>query len=192
MLPTSPNGAENESGVVFGLGGVGLSAVQGLVMSGAERIIAVDTNPRKFELAKQLGATDVLNPKDCESVPEAIVEMTDGGVDFAFECIGNVDVMGEALASCHKGWGECVIIGVAGSGQEIHARPFLLVTGRNWRGSAFGGTRGRTQLPGFVDRYMSGRIKLDELVSEKLPLEKINDAFESMHAGESIRSVIEF
>ena len=177
---------------VFGLGGVGLSAVQGLLMSGAERIIAVDTNPKKFELATQLGATDVLNANDCESVSEAIVEMTDGGVDYAFECIGNVQVMGEALASCHKGWGECVIIGVAGAGQEIHARPFLLVTGRNWRGSAFGGTRGRTQLPGFVDRYMSGRIKLDELITDKLPLEKINDAFEAMHAGESIRSVIEF
>jgi len=173
---------------VFGLGGIGLSVIQGAVMAGAERILAVDVNPKKFELARSFGATECLEPG--EDVAAEIVERTDGGVDYAFECIGNVDVMGQALAACHKGWGECVVIGVAGAGEEIHARPFLLVTGRVWRGSAFGGTRGRTQLPRFVDRYLAGRIRLDEMVTTTLPLERINEAFDLMHAGEAIRSVI--
>ena len=175
---------------VFGLGGVGLSVVQGAVMAGAERIIGIDLNPAKFDLARQLGATEFLNPKDVDDVVAAIVDTTDGGVDYSFECIGNIDVMGQALACAARGWGQSIIIGVAGSGEEIHARPFLLVTGRTWKGTAFGGTRGRTQLPGFVDRYMAGRIKLDEMVTETLPLEEINTAFEHMHAGEVIRSVI--
>jgi S-(hydroxymethyl)glutathione dehydrogenase/alcohol dehydrogenase len=177
---------------VFGLGGVGLSVIQGAVMAGAERIIAVDTNPKKQELAVQLGATDFVNPSDVGDIAEALVEMTDGGVDYAFECVGNVDLMGQALASTARGWGECIIIGVAGAGEEIHARPFLLVTGRSWRGTAFGSVKGRTELPGYVDNYMNGRIKLDEMVTRKLSLEEINNAFELMHDGEVIRSVIEF
>jgi len=175
---------------VFGLGGIGLSVIQGAVMAGADRIIGVDLNEKKFPLAEQFGATDFVNPATVDTVEDVIVEMTDGGVDYAFECIGNVEVMGSALRSCHKGWGESIIIGVAGAGQELHARPFLLVTGRSWRGTAFGGTRGRTQLPGFVDRYMAGRILLDEMVSRTLPLEEINTAFDLMHDGEVIRSVI--
>jgi len=177
---------------VFGLGGIGLSVIQGAVMAGAERIIGVDLNPRKFELAKQFGATDCLNPKDTPDVAAAIVSMTDGGVDYSFECIGNVDVMGQALACTSRGWGQAIIIGVAGAGQEIHARPFLLVTGRSWRGTAFGGTKGRTQLPRFVDRYMSGKIKLDEMVTAELPLDRINHAFDLMHEGAAIRSVIKY
>lgn len=183
---------------IFGLGGVGLSVVQGAVMAGAERIICVDLNPGKFTLAKQFGATDFINPSDVRSnagsdhddVEAAIIEMTDGGVDYSFECVGNTDLMATALRCTHKGWGQSIIIGVAGAGKEIHARPFLLVTGRSWRGTAFGGTRGRTQLPGFVDRYMSGRIRLDEMVSATMPLEEINNAFDLMHRGEVIRSVI--
>ncbi len=175
---------------VFGLGGVGLSAIQGATLAGAERILAIDVNPEKFELARQLGATDCLDPTQTGDIADHIVDLTDGGVDYSFECVGNVDLMGQALACTHKGWGESVIIGVAGSGQEIHARPFLLVTGRSWRGSAFGGTRGRTQLPSFVDRYMAGRIAIDELITGNLPLEDINIAFERMHDGEAIRSVI--
>ena len=177
---------------VFGLGGIGLAVIQGAVMAGAERIIAVDLNEKKFPLAKQFGATDHINPRSVEDVETAIIELTDGGVDYSFECIGNVETMGTALRCCHKGWGESIIIGVAGAGQEIHARPFLLVTGRSWRGTAFGGTKGRTQLPGFVDRYMGGRIMLDEMVSRTLPLEQINDAFDWMHDGEVIRSVVLF
>jgi S-(hydroxymethyl)glutathione dehydrogenase/alcohol dehydrogenase len=177
---------------VFGLGGVGLSAIQGAVMAGAERIIAVDTNPGKFELATQLGATDCVDPSALDDVEAAIIDMTDGGVDYSFECVGNVELMGTALRCTHKGWGESVIVGVAGAGQEIHARPFLLVTGRSWRGTAFGGVKGRTQLPGFVDRYMSGRIKIDELISYTFPLEGINDAFDRMHDGSAIRSIIHF
>ncbi|MDH3214082.1 MAG: S-(hydroxymethyl)glutathione dehydrogenase/class III alcohol dehydrogenase [Myxococcales bacterium] len=175
---------------VFGLGGVGLSVVQGAVMAGAERIIGIDINPQKFELARQLGATEFLNPQEVDDIVAALVETTDGGVDYSFECIGNVEVMGQALACAARGWGQSVIIGVAGAGEEIHARPFLLVTGRTWKGTAFGGTRGRTQLPGFVDRYMAGRIKLDELVTERLTLEEINTAFEHLRGGEVIRSVI--
>jgi S-(hydroxymethyl)glutathione dehydrogenase/alcohol dehydrogenase len=177
---------------VFGLGGVGLSVVQGARLAGAERIIGLDTNPRKHALARQLGATETLNPTELGSVVEAIVERTGGGVDYSFECIGSVEVMNQALACTHKGWGQSFIIGVAGAGEQIRARPFLLVTGRSWRGSAFGGTRGRTQLPGYVDRYMAGRIALDELVSATLPLERINEAFELMQRGEAIRSVIQF
>ena len=177
---------------VFGLGGIGLAVIQGAVMAGAERIIAVDLNEKKFPLARQFGATDEINPRSVEDVEAAIIELTDGGVDYSFECIGNVETMGTALRCCHKGWGESIIIGVAGAGQEIHARPFLLVTGRSWRGTAFGGTKGRTQLPGFVDRYMGGKIMLDEMVSRTLPLEQINDAFDWMHDGEVIRSVVLF
>ncbi len=175
---------------VFGLGGIGLSVVQGAVMAGAGRIIGIDTNPAKFVLARQLGVTDCVDPKDVPNVPEALIEMTDGGVDFSFECIGNVEVMGQALASTHKGWGQAIIIGVAGAGEEIRTRPFLLVTGRAWRGTAFGGTRGRTQLPQYVDWYLNGRIKLDQYVTHTMSLDEINRAFALMHAGESIRSVV--
>ena len=175
---------------VFGLGGIGLAVIQGAVMAGADRIIAVDLNEKKFEMARQFGATDCVNPKQVGDVEAAIIDMTDGGVDYSFECVGNVELMGTALRCTHKGWGESIIIGVAGAGKEIHARPFLLVTGRSWRGTAFGGTKGRTQLPKFVDRYMAGRLKIDEMVSRTLPLEQIGDAFDLMHDGEVIRSVI--
>ena len=175
---------------VFGLGGIGLSVVQGAVMAGAHRIIGIDTNPKKFALARQLGATDCLDPADAPNVAEAVVEMTSGGVDFSFECIGNVEVMGQALACAHKGWGQSIIIGVAGAGEEIHARPFLLVTGRTWRGTAFGGTRGRTQLPQYVDWYMGGRLEVDTYITHTMPLADINHAFALMHEGQSIRSVV--
>jgi S-(hydroxymethyl)glutathione dehydrogenase/alcohol dehydrogenase len=177
---------------VFGLGGIGLSVVQGAVLAGADRIIGVDTNPRKFELARRFGATDVLDPGAVGDVVAAIVELTGGGVDYSFECIGNVDVMGQALACTHKGWGQAIVIGVAGAGEEIHARPFLLVTGRQWRGTAFGGVRGRSELPRFVDRYMAGRVKLDEYVTATMPLEDVNRAFDLMHEGASIRSVVRY
>ncbi|WP_458070989.1 S-(hydroxymethyl)glutathione dehydrogenase/class III alcohol dehydrogenase [Rhodanobacter sp. BL-MT-08] len=189
------NTAKVEAGAtvaVFGMGGIGLSVVQGAVMAKASRIVCVDMNPDKFEMAKLLGATDFINPKDYPDTPiqQVIVDLTNGGVDYSFECIGNVHVMRSALECCHKGWGESVIIGVAGAGQEISTRPFQLVTGRVWRGSAFGGVKGRSQLPGYVDRYMKGEIKIDEMITEVLPLERINDAFELMHAGKVIRSVI--
>jgi S-(hydroxymethyl)glutathione dehydrogenase/alcohol dehydrogenase len=178
---------------VFGLGGVGLSAIQGAVMAKAGRILAIDINEDKFELAKQLGATDCVNPKDHSApIQELIVDMTDGGVDYSFECVGNVDLMRSALECCHKGWGESVIVGVAGAGQEISTRPFQLVTGRVWRGTAFGGCCGRSQLPGMVDQYMNGDIKIDEFITFTMPLEDINKAFDLMHAGKSIRSVIHF
>lgn len=179
---------------VFGMGGIGLSVVQGAVMAKAGRIVVVDTNPAKFEMAKLLGATDFINPKDYPDTPiqQVIVELTDGGVDYSFECIGNVHVMRAALECCHKGWGESIIIGVAGAGQEISTRPFQLVTGRVWRGSAFGGVKGRSQLPGYVDRYMAGEIKIDEMITEVLPLERINEAFDLMHEGKVIRSVIHY
>jgi S-(hydroxymethyl)glutathione dehydrogenase/alcohol dehydrogenase len=178
---------------VFGLGGIGLSVIQGAVMAKAGRIIAVDTNPAKFEMATLLGATDCVNPKDYSGpISEVLIDMTDGGVDYSFECVGNVNLMREALECCHKGWGESIIIGVAGAGQEISTRPFQLVTGRVWRGTAFGGVKGRSQLPGMVDQYMSGEIKLDELITYTMPLEAINDAFDHMHAGRSIRSVVHF
>jgi len=179
---------------VFGMGGIGLSVVQGAVMAMAGRIVVVDTNPAKFEMAKLLGATDFINPKDFPDTPiqQVIVELTDGGVDYSFECIGNVHVMRAALECCHKGWGESIIIGVAGAGQEISTRPFQLVTGRVWKGSAFGGVKGRSQLPGYVERYMAGEIKIDEMITEVLPLERINEAFELMHEGKVIRSVIHY
>ena len=178
---------------IFGLGGIGLAAIQGAVLAQAGRIIGVDTNPGKFELARSMGATDCVNPKDFDRpIQDVIVEMTDGGVDFSFECIGNVDVMRAALECCHKGWGESVIIGVAGAGQEIRTRPFQLVTGRVWRGSAFGGVKGRTQLPGMVEQAMRGEIQLDPFITHELPLERINEAFDLMHAGKSIRTVIRF
>jgi S-(hydroxymethyl)glutathione dehydrogenase/alcohol dehydrogenase len=179
--------------VVFGLGGVGLSAVQGAVMAQAERIIGVDINPEKFELALQLGATECVNPQDYDQpIQEVIVELTDGGADYTFECVGNVNLMRAALEACHKGWGESTIIGVAGAGEEIRTRPFQLVTGRVWRGSAFGGVKGRSQLPGYVDQYLQGTIKIDPYITQTLPLEQINTAFELMHAGQSIRSVITY
>lgn len=178
---------------IFGLGGIGLSAIQGAVMAKASRIIGVDINPDKFEFAKQLGATDCVNPNDFSNpIQEVIVELTGGGVDYSFECIGNVKVMRAALECCHKGWGESVIIGVAGAGQEISTRPFQLVTGRVWRGSAFGGVRGRSELPGYVDMYMDGKIEIDKMVTHEMPLNQINHAFELMHEGKSIRSVIKF
>ncbi|MGY3041328.1 S-(hydroxymethyl)glutathione dehydrogenase/alcohol dehydrogenase [Rhodanobacter sp. TND4EL1] len=179
---------------VFGMGGIGLSVVQGAVMAKAGRIVVVDTNPAKFEMAKMLGATDFVNPRDYPDTPiqQVIVELTDGGVDYSFECIGNVHVMRSALECCHKGWGESIIIGVAGAGQEISTRPFQLVTGRVWRGSAFGGVKGRSQLPGYVERYMAGEIRIDEMITEVLPLERINDAFDLMHEGKVIRSVIHY
>jgi len=178
---------------VFGLGGIGLSVIQGAVMAGAGRIIGVDLNPDKFEMARQFGATDFVNPDDYDDpIQEVIVDLTDGGVDYSFECIGNTDVMRAALECCHKGWGESTIIGVAGAGQEISTRPFQLVTGRVWRGSAFGGVKGRTELPGYVDRYLDGEICIDEMVTHTMGLEDINRAFDLMHRGESIRSVILF
>jgi len=178
---------------VFGLGGIGLSVVQGAVMAKAARIIAIDANPAKFEMARALGATDFINPKDYDRpLQQVIVDLTDGGVDYSFECIGNVNVMRTALECCHKGWGESIIIGVAGAGQEISTRPFQLVTGRVWRGTAFGGVKGRSQLPGYVERYLSGEIRIDEMVSAELPLEQINQAFDLMHEGKVIRSVIRF
>ena len=190
------NTAKAEAGstiAVFGLGGIGLSVIQGAQMANADRIIAIDTNAGKFETARQFGATDCINPGDL-SVPieQAIVEMTDGGVDYSFECIGNVKVMRQALECCHKGWGESIIVGVAGAGEEISTRPFQLVTGRVWKGTAFGGVKGRTELPGLVDRYMGGEVKIDEYITHTLPLEKINEAFDLMHQGKSIRSVIHY
>jgi len=181
------------SAAVFGLGGIGLSVIQGLVMAKAERIIAVDLNHKKFGMAKLLGATDFIVPQENgRPVQEVIVEMTDGGVDYSFECIGNVKTMRAALECCHKGWGESTIIGVAGGGEEISTRPFQLVTGRVWRGTAFGGVKGRSQLPGYVDRYIRGEIKIDPMITHTLPLERINEAFDLMHEGKSIRSVIHF
>jgi S-(hydroxymethyl)glutathione dehydrogenase/alcohol dehydrogenase len=185
--------APGSSVAIFGLGGIGLAAIQGAVMAKAGRIIGIDTNPGKFELARQMGATDCVNPMDFDlPIQQVIVDMTDGGVDYSFECIGNVQVMRAALECCHKGWGESVIIGVAGAGQEISTRPFQLVTGRVWRGSAFGGVKGRTQLPGMVEQAMRGEIALDPFITHELPLERINEAFDLMHEGKSIRTVIRF
>jgi S-(hydroxymethyl)glutathione dehydrogenase/alcohol dehydrogenase len=178
---------------IFGLGGIGLSAIIGATLSKAGRIIGIDVNPSKFEIAKQLGATDCINPLDYDRpIQEVIVELTDGGVDYSFECIGNTKVMRSALECCHKGWGESIIIGVAGAGEEISTRPFQLVTGRVWRGSAFGGVRGRSELPGYVDRYMKGEFELDTFITHKMGLEDINKAFDLMHEGKSIRSVIHY
>ncbi|EXI67195.1 MAG: S-(hydroxymethyl)glutathione dehydrogenase [Candidatus Accumulibacter adjunctus] len=178
---------------VFGLGGIGLAVVIGAVMAGAARIIAIDTNPAKFPIARQLGATDCIDPADhARPIQEVIVELSDGGVDYSFECIGNVSVMRAALECCHKGWGESVIIGVAGAGEEISTRPFQLVTGRVWRGSAFGGVRGRSELPAYVERAQRGEIPLDTFITHTMGLADINRAFELMAAGQSIRSVILF
>ena len=182
---------EGDTVAIFGLGGIGLSAIIGARMAGAGRIIGIDINESKFDLAKQLGATDVVNPKNFDKpIQEVIVEMTDGGVDYSFECIGNVNVMRSALECCHKGWGESVIIGVAGAGQEISTRPFQLVTGRVWRGSAFGGVKGRSELPGIVEQYLNGDFGLQEFITHTMGLDEINDAFDLMHKGESIRSVV--
>ena len=190
------NTAKVEEGAtvaIFGMGGIGLSAVIGATMAKASRIIAIDINESKFELAKQLGATDCINPKNFDKpIQDVIVELTDGGVDYSFECIGNVDVMRSALECCHKGWGESVIIGVAGAGQEISTRPFQLVTGRVWRGTAFGGVKGRSELPGIVEQYLNGDFKLNDFITHRMPLENINEAFDLMHEGKSIRTVIEY
>lgn len=184
---------EGDTVAIFGMGGIGLSAVIGAAMAKASRIIAIDINESKFELAKQLGATDCINPKNYDKpIQEVIVELTDGGVDYSFECIGNVDVMRSALECCHKGWGESVIIGVAGAGQEISTRPFQLVTGRVWRGTAFGGVKGRSELPDYVERYLAGEFKLSDFITHTMALEGINDAFDLMHEGKSIRTVIHF
>ena len=178
---------------VFGLGAIGLAVIQGALMAKAGRIIAIDVNPDKFELARQFGATDFVNPKDySDPIQQVIVDMTDGGVDYSFECIGNVNVMRSALECCHKGWGESVIIGVAGEGQEISTRPFQLVTGRVWKGSAFGGVKGRSELPGYVERYMNGELKIDDFITHNMPFDQINEAFDLLHAGKSIRTVLHY
>ena len=182
-----------ETVAIFGLGGIGLAAVIGARMSGASRIIGIDTNPSKFALAQKLGATECINPKDFDKpIQDVVIEITDGGVDYSFECIGNVDVMRAALECCHKGWGESVIIGVAPAGAEIKTRPFQLVTGRVWRGSAFGGVKGRSELPGIISQYMKGEFALSDFITHTMPLEEINTAFDLMHEGKSIRSVIHY
>ncbi len=189
------NTAQVEPGAsvaVFGLGGIGLNVIQGARLAGADRIIGVDVNPAKQPLAEKFGMTDFLNPKDVDDVVGAIVGLTDGGVDYSFECIGNVEVMRQALECCHKGWGESIIIGVAGAGQEISTRPFQLVTGRVWRGTAFGGAKGRRDVPKIVDWYMDGKINIDDLITHTMSLDDINHGFELMHSGESIRSVVMF
>jgi S-(hydroxymethyl)glutathione dehydrogenase/alcohol dehydrogenase len=180
--------------VVFGLGGIGLNVIQGARMVGADKIIGVDLNASKVPMAKKFGMTHFINPDEVgrDKVVEAIVDATGGGADFSFECIGNVHTMRQALECCHRGWGTSIIIGVAPSGTEISTRPFQLVTGRNWRGSAFGGARGRTDVPKIVDWYMEGKINIDDLITHTMPLDKINDAFDLMHSGESIRSVVIF
>ena len=185
--------AEVEPGatvVVFGLGGIGLNVIQGARMVGAGMIIGVDLNPRREALARQFGMTHFVNPKDVDNLVDHIVSLTDGGADYSFECIGNVKVMRQALECCHKGWGQAIIIGVAEAGAEIATRPFQLVTGRQWKGTAFGGARGRTDVPTIVDWYMNGRLNIDDLITHTLPLERINDGFDLMHRGESIRAVV--
>ena len=176
--------------VVFGLGGIGLNVIQGAKMVGAGKIIGVDLNPAKEALGRKFGMTHFINPKDVENVVDAISQLTDGGADYSFECIGNVNTMRQALECCHKGWGESYIIGVAGAGQEISTRPFQLVTGRSWKGTAFGGARGRTDVPRIVDWYMDGRINIDDMITHTMGLDDINKAFDLMHSGESIRSVV--
>ena len=187
------NTAKVEAGAsvaVFGLGGIGLNVIQGARLAGAERIIGIDLNNDRKPLAERFGMTDFINPSDVHDTVQAVVDMTDGGVDYSFECIGNVDVMRQALECCHKGWGESIIIGVACAGQEIATRPFQLVTGRVWKGTAFGGAKGRTDVPQIVDWYMDGKINIDDLITHELSLEDINRGFDLMHAGESIRSVV--
>jgi len=179
--------------VVFGLGGIGLNVIQGARMAGADRIIGVDINPARKALAERFGMTHFVNPTEVagDLVPY-LVALTDGGADYSFECVGNVDLMRQALECCHRGWGVSVIIGVAGAGQEIRTRPFQLVTGRVWKGTAFGGARGRSDVPKIVDWYMRGKIEIDPLITHKLPLERINEAFDLMHSGQSIRTVVTF
>ncbi len=179
--------------VVFGLGGIGLNVIQGARLAGADKIIGVDINPARKALAEKFGMTHFVNPKEVEGdlVPY-LVALTDGGADYSFECVGNVDLMRQALECCHRGWGVSVIIGVAGAGKEISTRPFQLVTGRVWKGTAFGGARGRTDVPRIVDWYMDGKIDIDDLITHVMPIEKINTAFDLMHSGESIRSVVTF
>ena len=190
------NTAKVEAGAtvaIFGLGGIGLSAIIGATIAQASRIIAIDINADKFALAQKLGATDCINPKEyAKPIQEVIVDLTEGGVDYSFECIGNVDVMRSALECCHKGWGESVIIGVAGAGQEISTRPFQLVTGRVWRGTAFGGVKGRSELPEYVERYLAGEFQLTDFITHTMTLDQINQAFDLLHQGKSIRSVIHF
>jgi S-(hydroxymethyl)glutathione dehydrogenase/alcohol dehydrogenase len=175
---------------VFGLGGIGLNVIQGAKMVGADRIIGIDINPAREAMARRFGMTHFINPNDVPNVVDAIVQLTDGGADYSFECIGNTATMRQALECCHKGWGQSVIIGVAPAGAEIATRPFQLVTGRVWKGSAFGGARGRTDVPRIVDWYMDGRLKIDELITHRLPLDRINEGFDLMKRGESIRSVV--
>jgi S-(hydroxymethyl)glutathione dehydrogenase/alcohol dehydrogenase len=189
------NTAKMEPGAnvaVFGLGGIGLNVIQGARLVSADRIIGIDINPAKRALAEKFGMTNFLNPNDVDDVVQAIIDLTDGGVDYSFECIGKVKTMRQALECCHKGWGESVIIGVAGAGQEISTRPFQLVTGRVWRGTAFGGAKGRTDVPRIVDWYMEGKINIDDLITHVMPLDDINKAFDLMHEGKSIRSVVTF
>ncbi|MEE2566260.1 S-(hydroxymethyl)glutathione dehydrogenase/class III alcohol dehydrogenase [Hyphobacterium marinum] len=178
--------------VVFGLGGIGLNVIQGARMVGASQIVGIDINEDRRAIAEKFGMTDFINPKSVDNIVEAIVDITKGGADYSFECIGNVTTMRQALEACHKGWGESIIIGVAGAGQEISTRPFQLVTGRVWRGTAFGGARGRTDVPKIVDWYMDGKINIDDLITHVMPLDQINDAFHLMHEGESIRSVVAY
>ena len=176
--------------VVFGLGGIGLNVIQAAKMVGADKIIGVDINPAREAMARQFGMTHFINPREVENVVDAIVQLTDGGADYSFECVGNTQLMRQALECCHKGWGKSIVIGVAAAGQEISTRPFQLVTGRHWLGSAFGGARGRTDVPKIVDWYMEGKLKIDELITHTLPLERINEGFDLMERGESIRSVV--
>ena len=176
--------------VVFGLGGIGLNVIQAAKMVGADKIIGVDINPARQDMARKFGMTHFINPNEVENVVDAIVQLTDGGADYSFECVGNTTLMRQALECTHKGWGKSFIIGVAAAGQEISTRPFQLVTGREWRGSAFGGARGRTDVPKIVDWYMEGKLNIDDLITHRLPLERINEGFDLMKSGESIRSVV--
>jgi S-(hydroxymethyl)glutathione dehydrogenase/alcohol dehydrogenase len=178
--------------VVFGLGGIGLNVVQGARLVGANQIVGIDINPKRKALAEKFGMTDFIDASKTDNVVEAVIDLTNGGADYSFECIGNVTTMRQALECCHKGWGESVIIGVAGAGQEISTRPFQLVTGRVWRGTAFGGAKGRRDVPKIVDWYMDGKINIDDLITHTMPLNDINKAFDLMHEGESIRSVVTF
>ena len=178
--------------VVFGLGGIGLNVIQGARMVGADRIIGIDINPAREAMARRFGMTHFINPKEVPGVVDAIVQLTDGGADYSFECVGNTQLMRQALECCHRGWGKSVIIGVAGAGQEISTRPFQLVTGRQWLGTAFGGAKGRRDVPKIVDWYMDKKIDIDSLITHVMPVEKINDAFHLMHEGKSIRSVVTF
>ena len=178
--------------VVFGLGGIGLNVIQGAKLAGADRIVGVDVNPAKEDWGRRFGMTDFVNPRAVGNVVETLVDMLDGGADYSFDCTGNTDVMRQALECCHRGWGTSIVIGVAEAGKEISTRPFQLVTGRNWRGTAFGGAKGRTDVPKIVDWYMNGKIEIDPMITHVLPLEEINKAFDLMHSGESIRSVVVF